>query len=78
MLEPVRNLDREGFFEFLRRERDRRKICGSSAIYTLLHLIDARGGELLKYDQSVEPNSQSVVTFASMAFYGAAERGKGE
>ena len=76
MLEPVRNLDREGFFAFLRREKDRRKICGSSAIYALMHLIDARGGELLKYDQSVEPNSQSVVTFASMAFYGAEGEGK--
>ena len=36
----IRNLDREGFFAFLRREKDRRKICGSSAIYTLLSLIE--------------------------------------
>ena len=80
MLEPVRRMDGEGFFEFLRREKDRRKICGSSAIYTLMHLIEARGGELLKYDQSVEANSQSVVTFASMAFYGPKIQGgtKGE
>jgi AmmeMemoRadiSam system protein B len=79
MLAPLRDLDPEGFFEFLRRERDRRKICGSSAIYTLMHLIAARRGELLKYDQSVEPNSQAVVTFASMAFYGAeGEREEGK
>ena len=58
----------------MRREKDRRKICGFSAIYSLLHLIDAREGKLLKYDQSVEPNSQSVVTFASMAFYVEGER----
>ncbi len=77
MLEPVCNLDAEGFFAFLSQEKDRRKICGSSAIYTLLSLIESRSGELLKYDQSVEPNSQSVVTFASMAFYGAEGEGKG-
>jgi len=76
MLEPVRNLDREGFFAFLRREKDRRKICGSSSIYTLLNLINSRKGKLLKYDQSVEPNSQSVVTFASMAFYGPEREGE--
>lgn len=69
MLEPVRRRDPEGFFSFLRREQDRRKICGSSAIYTLLSLIESEDGELLKYDQSVEPNGQSVVTFASVAFY---------
>ena len=69
MLEHIRNLDAESFFSFLRREKDRRKICGSSAIYTLLSLIEPRSGELLNYGQSVEPNGQSVVTFASMAFY---------
>ncbi len=78
LLEPVRKLDGEGFFKFLRQEKDRRKICGSSAIYTLTHLIDARGGELLKYDQSVEPNSQAVVTFASFAFYGSVRGGEKE
>jgi MEMO1 family protein len=75
MLEPVLRLDREGFFSFLRREKDRRKICGSSAIYTLLGLIDSGEGALLKYGQSLEPNAQSAVTFASVAFY---QKGGGE
>jgi predicted class III extradiol MEMO1 family dioxygenase len=79
MLGPVGNLDAEGFFAFLRREKDRRKICGSSAIYTMLSLIESPKGELLHYDQSLEPNARSVVTFASMAFYHPeGERGKGE
>jgi len=76
MLEPVCQLNGEGFFEFLRREQDRRKICGSSAIYTLINLIAAREGELLKYDRSVEANAQSVVTFASMAFYASERAGE--
>jgi MEMO1 family protein len=69
MLEFVRERDGEGFFDFLRREKDRRKVCGSSSIYALLQLIQAGEGRLLKYDQSLEENSQSVVTFASLAFY---------
>jgi len=69
MLKFVEGLDAEGFFGFLKREKDRRRICGFSPIYTLLHLIRAREGRLLKYGQSMEPNSQSVVTFASLAYY---------
>jgi len=69
MLGFVQGRDAEGFYEFLRREKDQRKICGFSPIYTLLHLINAGKGKLLHYHQAVEPNSQSVVTFASLAFY---------
>jgi MEMO1 family protein len=79
MLERVRTLDPEGFFAFLRREEDRRKVCGSSAIYSLLSLIESGPGELLNYGQAVEENAQSVVTFASLAFYAArgGEAGRG-
>jgi MEMO1 family protein len=70
MLGFVQGRDAEGFYEFLRGEQDRRKICGFSPIYTLLHLIQAGEGKLLNYQQAVEANSQSVVTFASLAFYG--------
>lgn len=69
MLKFVIEGDGEGFSEFLRKEKDRRKICGFSSIYSLLYLIKPGEGRLLKYNQSVEANSQSVVTFASMAFY---------
>jgi len=63
--------DAEGFYESIRRVRDRRRICGLPPIYTLLHLLGSRGreGRLLKYDQSLDTGTQSVVTFASAAFY---------
>ncbi|MGB9629853.1 MAG: AmmeMemoRadiSam system protein B, partial [Thermodesulfobacteriota bacterium] len=69
MLSYVERMDGEGFFSSVSKERDRRRICGLSAIYTLLQGIEAKEGRLLKYAQAFTPETQSVVTFASMAFY---------
>jgi AmmeMemoRadiSam system protein B len=64
-------VDAEGFYESIRREKDRRRICGLPPIYTLLHLMGnrAREGKLLNYGQSPDASSQSAVTFASMTFF---------
>ena len=69
LLEYAERVDAEGFYHSIRLARDRRRICGFPPIYTLLKLVDAREGKLLKYDQSMDPSTQSVVTFASLAFY---------
>ncbi len=69
MLEYVEKGDGEGFYTFIQRERDRRRICGLPAIYVLLKAIEAREGKLLKYGQAYTPEIQSVVSFASLAFY---------
>jgi AmmeMemoRadiSam system protein B len=69
MLEYVERFDGEGFFSFISKEKDRRKICGLPAIYTLLKTMGAKEGKLLKYGQAFTPDAQSVVTFASLAFY---------
>ncbi len=69
MLQYVERLDAEGFFSSISRERDRRRICGLPAIYTLLKSVEAKEGRLLKYAQAFTPDTQSVVTFASLAFY---------
>jgi hypothetical protein len=68
MLSWAERIDAEGFFDFVRRERDRRNICGLPPIYALLRAMDAREGKLLDYRQSVEPDGGSAVTFASMVF----------
>jgi hypothetical protein len=68
MLSWAERIDAEGFFDFIRRERDRRNICGLPPIYALLSAMDAREGKLLDYRQSVEPDGGSAVTFASMVF----------
>ena len=69
LLEYAERVDGEGFYNSIRLERDRRRICGFPPIYTLLKLVDAREGKLLKYGQSMDPPTQSVVTFASLAFF---------
>jgi AmmeMemoRadiSam system protein B len=69
MLEYAEKMDGEGFFSSISRERDRRKICGLPAIYSMLNTLEAKEGKLLKYDQAFTPETGSVVTFASLAFY---------
>jgi AmmeMemoRadiSam system protein B len=69
MLGWVEGLDPEGFYQSIAKDRDRRKVCGLPAIYTMLHVMEARRGELLKYGQAFTAETQSVVSFASLAFY---------
>jgi hypothetical protein len=69
MLEYAEKMDGEGFFDSISRERDRRNICGLPPIYLMLRILEAKEGKLLKYDQAFTKEMQSVVTFASLAFY---------
>ena len=69
MLGYVEKMDGEGFYTSILRERDQRKICGLPAIYTLLKVMEAKEGKLLKYGQAFTPESESVVSFASLGFY---------
>jgi len=69
MLGYVEKMDGEGFFSLVSRERDRRRICGFPAIYSMLKILEAKETKLLKYGQAFTPETQSVVTFASLAFY---------
>ncbi len=58
-----------GFFRHVARQRDRSRICGLSPTYIMLEVMQPTRGELLKYDQAVEPDGTACVSFASMAFY---------
>lgn len=68
-LEFTEQLDAEGFYRSVEEEKDWRKICGLSSIYATLSTIQAEKGKLLDYDQALEPDTGSVVSFASLAFY---------
>ncbi len=70
-LETLRSIearDREGFWQSVARDGNQRHICGLSAIYTLLSIIEAREGRLLKYSQWRDERGMGCVTFASMVF----------
>ncbi len=69
MLRFVEKMDAEGFYSFILREKDQRKICGLPAVYSLLNVLEAKEGDLLRYDQAFTAETQSVVSFASLAFY---------
>jgi MEMO1 family protein len=61
--------DADGFFNHVARQQDRHRICGLSPTYTMLQVMRPRRGELLRYDQAVELDGTSCVSFASLAFY---------
>ena len=69
MLKYVLDRDPPGFLQSILKEKDRRNVCGVPAIYSLLKLLDAESTKLLKYDWAAEVPSQSLVTFAGVAFY---------
>jgi AmmeMemoRadiSam system protein B len=69
LLRYVERMDGEGFFSWILKERDRRRICGLPAIYAMLKVLEAEEGRLIKYGQAFTPETQSVVSFASLAFY---------
>ena len=69
MLAYAEKMDAEGFYTSIHGEGDRRRICGFPSIYVLLNINAAKEGKLLKYAQSYNPETQSAVTFASLAFY---------
>ncbi|MDI6763079.1 MAG: AmmeMemoRadiSam system protein B [Thermodesulfobacteriota bacterium] len=69
MLKHAEKVDEEKFFSSISEEQDRKRICGLPAIYAMLKVMEAKEGRLLKYAQAFTPETQSVVSFASMAFY---------
>ncbi len=69
MLKPVEERQPEEFANYIRKEQDQRRISGFSPIYSLLRLIDAESGQVLRYDRGITDQYNSTVTYASMAFF---------
>jgi AmmeMemoRadiSam system protein B len=69
LLTAVARMDAEGFFRLIAEHGDRRRICGFPPTYLLLSTMPATVGAVLKYDQAVEPATQSMVSYASVAFH---------
>lgn len=69
MLKQVEELSPEGFAQYIQKEQDQRRISGFSPIYSLLRLIQAEKGQVLRYDRGITDQYNSTVTYASMAFF---------
>ena len=61
--------DPEEFAKFIQKENDQRRISGFSPIYSMLRLIQAETGQVLRYDRGITDQYNSTVTYASMAFF---------
>jgi MEMO1 family protein len=68
LIENIKRGDPEGFFADIVKDRDARRICGLAPMYTQLELLRGRSARLLKYGIALEPQSESAVSFASLAF----------
>jgi MEMO1 family protein len=66
ILTHVKNVDPEGFFEEVRTEGDRRRICGLTSIYIQLSLLKGGSGEIVDYGQWYD--GRSSVSFAGATF----------
>jgi hypothetical protein len=75
MLDLVLECDSEGFYSHIKKEQDKRNVCGVPAIYTMLTILNrlngthANPGRLIKYDMAADTSTNSVVTFAGVSFY---------
>lgn len=62
-------VDANAWVQSISNIEDRHRICGFSPIYTLLASTRARRGELLRYEQGLMDDRQSVVSYCSAALY---------
>jgi MEMO1 family protein len=67
LIENIKRGDPDGFFNDILKDRDARKICGLSPMYTQLELLRNHPGRLLLHDIAMEPQTESAVSFASLA-----------
>ena len=68
LIDRLAQLDAPGFFHAIAKDQDRRRICGFSPLYSLIHLLDGARGKPLKYSQAFTPETGSAVTFSSLIF----------
>ncbi|HVP40076.1 MAG TPA: AmmeMemoRadiSam system protein B [Candidatus Saccharimonadales bacterium] len=68
VIEAALTGDAEKWFEAIAVQDDSTHICGFSAVYLMLRAMGEGRGRLLRYEQSPEEESQSVVTYAALAY----------
>ena len=67
LIENIKRGDPAGFFASIAKDRDQRKICGLSPMYTQRELLRDHQARLLMHDIAMEPQTESAVSFASLA-----------
>ena len=67
LLESVKKVDAEEFFEAIKEEKDARRICGLTPIFFQLKLLEGSRCDIVGYDQWTD--GKSSVSFAGGIFY---------
>ncbi len=67
VLKKIAAVDAGGFFDVIKREGDRRRICGLTPIYFQLRLLEGSTCDIVKYKQWTD--GRSSVSFAGGVFY---------
>ena len=67
LIENIKRGDPDGFFADVAKDKDARKICGLAPMYTQLELLRGHSARLLMHDIAMEPQTESAVSFASLA-----------
>jgi AmmeMemoRadiSam system protein B len=68
-LDLAASRDARAFWEHVAADLEERRVCGLAPIFSLADVIDAElRGDVLHYEQNVDPDDGSIVSFASIAF----------
>ena len=67
LIENIKRGDPAGFFADIAKDQDKRKVCGFAPMYTQLELLRDHRARLLMHDIAMEPQTESAVSFASLA-----------
>ncbi|WP_437786315.1 AmmeMemoRadiSam system protein B [Sorangium sp. So ce1097] len=70
-IERATSIDPPGFFADVAQDLGTRRVCGLGPIYTLLRALPSSSrGEMLHYEQCIDPEEGSIVSHTSLGFYG--------
>ncbi|WP_437683217.1 AmmeMemoRadiSam system protein B [Sorangium sp. So ce131] len=69
-IDRATSIDPPGFFADVAQDLGTRRVCGLGPIYTLLRTLPRSSrGEMLHYEQCVDPEEGSIVSHTSLGFY---------
>jgi AmmeMemoRadiSam system protein B len=69
-LERATQVDAPAFWGHVARDLDERRVCGLAPIWSLLKALPAGAkGQVLHYEQTIDPDDGSIVSHAALGFY---------
>ena len=69
LIDALNKTDKSAFLNKIKQDKDKYKICGTAPIYAMLHAFEPGNAKFLNYGQWEESDTNSAVSFASLAYY---------